>query len=298
MERVKQPIDAFKPFTQADLIAILPVIISDLAYHAEVELREPTNRNIAHAMYARVIRGLYDEKTFLFHEESEDDSAAREHCFIKGYVRDVWHYLQDAYDLIHRTNFELLLSLSGTESRSSESQSEEPLKDLILPLKGEYFDQIKAGTKTEEYRLCNAHWKKRLEGRCYRQIILTRGYPKRSDTERRLTLPWKGFVVKTITHPHFGPGPVGVYAIDVAHHPEQLHGDTMALNAKPDEAGDSIRQTGWYWVQKQEWDGGFSDWVPALLKENDQWHSVGFSGVPSKEIIVGEPLVSPVSPKN
>lgn len=91
------------------------------------------------------------------------------------------------------------------------------MADLVLPLKREYFEQIKAGTKTEEYRLCNSYWERRLYGRfgSYDRIILTLGYPRRDDTERRLVLPWRGFTIKTITHPHFGPDPVRVYAIDV-----------------------------------------------------------------------------------
>lgn len=87
--------------------------------------------------------------------------------------------------------------------------------DLHLALKGEYFDQIKAGTKTEEYRLFNYHWMIRLEDREYDRIVLTRGYPKRTDEARRLVLPWRGCTKKTITHPHFGPDPVLVYAIKV-----------------------------------------------------------------------------------
>lgn len=95
------------------------------------------------------------------------------------------------------------------------------MSDLTLSLKGEYFDQIKAGTKTEEFRLCTEYWKKRLEGRTYDRIVLTRGYPKRDDTERRLTLPWQGFRLTTITHPHFGDSPVDVFAIDVSHREAQ-----------------------------------------------------------------------------
>jgi hypothetical protein len=89
--------------------------------------------------------------------------------------------------------------------------------DLILPLKGEYFDQIKAGTKTEEFRLANSYWQKRLLLRTYDRIVLTRGYPKRGDDEKRLVLPYKGWRMKLITHPHFGPDEVSVFALDVAH---------------------------------------------------------------------------------
>ena len=37
--------------------------------------------------------------------------------------------------------------------------------DLALPLKRDISKQIKAGTKPEEYRLRNAYWVKRLEGK-------------------------------------------------------------------------------------------------------------------------------------
>lgn len=91
------------------------------------------------------------------------------------------------------------------------------MSDLTLSLKGEYFDQIKAGTKTEEFRLYTEYWKKRLEGRTYDRIVLTRGYPKRDDIERRLVIPWQGYRMVSITHPHFGDWPVDVFAINVRH---------------------------------------------------------------------------------
>lgn len=87
---------------------------------------------------------------------------------------------------------------------------------LHLSLKGEYFDQIKAGTKPEEFRLCNAYWSKRLIGRSYTQIELAKGYPKAGDTERRILRKWSGYTIKTMQHPHFGPDPVTVFAIDVS----------------------------------------------------------------------------------
>ena len=87
---------------------------------------------------------------------------------------------------------------------------------LTLPLKGEYFDQIKAGAKAEEFRLVTPYWRRRLEGRTYDRIELTRGYPLRNDAARRLVFPWKGYRTATITHPHFGPDPVEVYAINVS----------------------------------------------------------------------------------
>lgn len=86
---------------------------------------------------------------------------------------------------------------------------------LTLPLKAEYFEAIQAGTKTEEFRLCTPYWRKRLEGRAYEGIVLTLGYPAAGDTRRRLERPWRGFRRALITHPHFGPKAVEVYAIDV-----------------------------------------------------------------------------------
>jgi hypothetical protein len=91
---------------------------------------------------------------------------------------------------------------------------------LTLPLNGLYFDQIRAGTKTEEYRLVTPFWSKRVVGRTYKTVVLTRGYPKSDDAERRLVLQWRGYRIKTITHPHFGAQPVEVFAIKVGAQPQ------------------------------------------------------------------------------
>ena len=89
---------------------------------------------------------------------------------------------------------------------------------LTIPVNGVYFDQIAAGTKPEEYRLVSPFWSKRLEGRRYDAVVMTRGYPKAGGVEgvTRLTRQWTGFERKTITHPHFGLEPVEVFAIDVS----------------------------------------------------------------------------------
>lgn len=89
------------------------------------------------------------------------------------------------------------------------------MKALILPVKRIYFEQIASGEKPEEFRLANAYWTKRLEGKQYSRVIVTLGYPKRTDTARRIEFPWRGFTKQTITHEHFGPDPVEVYAIRV-----------------------------------------------------------------------------------
>jgi hypothetical protein len=91
------------------------------------------------------------------------------------------------------------------------------MRVLTLPLKGDYFDAIQSGIKTEEFRLVTPYWRQRLEGRTYDWIELTKGYPKREDRSRRLTLPWQGYRIRTLTHPHFGTEPVEVFAINVQH---------------------------------------------------------------------------------
>ena len=90
-------------------------------------------------------------------------------------------------------------------------------RTLTIPVNGVYFDQIAAGTKPEEYRLATPFWSKRIVARAYDAVVLTRGYPKGGGVEgvTRLTRRWAGASRKTITHPHFGPDPVEVFAINV-----------------------------------------------------------------------------------
>jgi hypothetical protein len=89
------------------------------------------------------------------------------------------------------------------------------MADLILPVKRIYFEQMREGTKSDEFRLVTPYWTKRLVGRSYDRVIVTLGYPKADDAERRLVRPWRGFKRQTITHEHFGPQPVEVFAIHV-----------------------------------------------------------------------------------
>lgn len=84
---------------------------------------------------------------------------------------------------------------------------------LQLSLREVYFNQIKAGTKLEEYRLIKPYWDVRLLGREYDLIRLRRGYTPLSEPSNFFDRPWRGCTIKTITHPHFGPDPVRVYAI-------------------------------------------------------------------------------------
>lgn len=90
--------------------------------------------------------------------------------------------------------------------------------DLHLNLKGEFFDAIRAGTKTHEYRLA-ATWLPRLQGKDFKRVILKRGYPRAGDLERTLVRPWRGYTVETRVVPTYGDSPVTVLAIPV--HAEQ-----------------------------------------------------------------------------
>ena len=90
------------------------------------------------------------------------------------------------------------------------------MADLVLPLKAVYFDAIRLGQKAEEFRLRTPYWRRRLEGRTFDRVVLTKGYPPAGDEGCRLVREWRGFRETTITHPHFGDKPVEVFAIDVA----------------------------------------------------------------------------------
>ncbi|WWE96482.1 hypothetical protein WI0192307A01_CDS0035 [Salmonella phage VT223] len=89
------------------------------------------------------------------------------------------------------------------------------MKNLQLAVKSEYFDAIKSGEKTEEYRLVNDYGWTRLVGRDLDRLIITKGYPKRDGANRRIECKYHGYEIKEITHPHFGSEPVEVFAIKV-----------------------------------------------------------------------------------
>lgn len=84
---------------------------------------------------------------------------------------------------------------------------------LHLNLKKEYFEAIKNGDKTEEYRVFNDFWKKRLLNRRYDKILIKCGYPKKDDMSKILEFPYQGWSIKTIKHKHFGEQKTKVFAI-------------------------------------------------------------------------------------
>jgi hypothetical protein len=86
---------------------------------------------------------------------------------------------------------------------------------LHLPLKSEFYYAIADGSKKEEYRLRNSYWMKRIEGKEFDGLDLSLGYPPADDATRRIWRPWRGYEIKRIQHPLFGPEPVEVYVIRV-----------------------------------------------------------------------------------
>lgn len=95
--------DAPTHFSKEEMLQILPVVLSDLKHSMEPQKRLRNNTNIRRSLYKHVIREMYSDNRFKHKEPVE---AYREGMFIKGYVQDVWSFLNDAYDLIHGTDFE------------------------------------------------------------------------------------------------------------------------------------------------------------------------------------------------
>lgn len=85
---------------------------------------------------------------------------------------------------------------------------------LRLPVKREYFEQIKSGTKTEEYRIIKEYWSKRLIKE-YDEVWVTLGYPSSDETDKIIKFKWTGYEIKKITHKEFGNKEVDVYAIQL-----------------------------------------------------------------------------------
>lgn len=84
---------------------------------------------------------------------------------------------------------------------------------LTLALRRKWFDQVRAGIKTEEYRLDNEYWRRRLIGRQFDLLVLTLGYPSRDDHSRRIVLPWRGYTMRTITSEEWAGAPHRVFAL-------------------------------------------------------------------------------------
>lgn len=98
-----------------------------------------------------------------------------------------------------------------------------PLPDLHLNVKQIYYDQYMAGMKPFEFRKITPYWENRLINKEYGRIFYKAGYPAADDMSRIVTLPYLGWEIQTITHPHFGSDPVDVFAIRLKHAADRLH---------------------------------------------------------------------------
>lgn len=84
------------------------------------------------------------------------------------------------------------------------------MKILHLNVKKKYFDQIKAGTKTEEYREYKKYWQKRLFDKEFDYIIFKNGYQKNAPVIKKKYLETK---IALIRHEHFDNKPKTVFII-------------------------------------------------------------------------------------
>lgn len=87
---------------------------------------------------------------------------------------------------------------------------------LTLRLKGEYWEQIRAGTKLHEFRLATPRNEKLILARPVVLIAIWHGYPPATATDKRLLFFWNGVTRQVRQHPHFGTDPVTVLAIDLS----------------------------------------------------------------------------------
>jgi len=72
-----------------------------------------------------------------------------------------------------------------------------PPRILTLTMKYKYFDEIKNGIKTEEYREVKDYWISRLEGKHFDVIELTRGrFVEKGDIDRRLWFRYEGYRIE------------------------------------------------------------------------------------------------------
>jgi len=103
----------------------------------------------------------------------------------------------------------------GTTQKRCRACAREGKRILYLALRGEFFDAIKRGEKTHEFRRANKYWRRRLMGQNYDAVELTRGYPKAGDSARRILVPFFKWKLRRIQHDHFGADRVLVFAIAV-----------------------------------------------------------------------------------
>lgn len=83
------------------------------------------------------------------------------------------------------------------------------MQTLHLILNKKYYEEIRSGKKTNEYRLVTSYWIKKLVNREYSHIIFQLGYSKKN----RITVEYLGYDLTTIKHEFFGNEDVSVFAL-------------------------------------------------------------------------------------
>jgi len=86
------------------------------------------------------------------------------------------------------------------------------MEKLFIVVKNEYFQQILAGTKTEEYRRYTRYWISRVVGREYSHIIFQNGFKK----HERVEVSYLGYEVQALQRDFFGPFPVKLFILKIA----------------------------------------------------------------------------------
>lgn len=77
----------------------------------------------------------------------------------------------------------------------------EHVPDLVLRVQRRWFEEMRAGLKTEEHVAVTPHWLGRLTGQRFERLVIELAYPKQHDSVRRLVFPYRGYVVKTVDRP-------------------------------------------------------------------------------------------------
>lgn len=91
-----------KRYTKEEIKQMVKIVISDLK-HQTPNRQEVNDKNIKRDLFFNIIRDMFNEENFYFQEKEAD--SGRMGLYIKGYVRDVWDFLMESYDLIHDENY-------------------------------------------------------------------------------------------------------------------------------------------------------------------------------------------------
>ena len=86
------------------------------------------------------------------------------------------------------------------------------MKKLFLNIKKTYFEQIRNGTKTEEYRLYKPYWIKKILNRDYTHLIFRNGYSRNAP---EIQVEYLGYEIKKLTREFFGNEEVTVFVLKI-----------------------------------------------------------------------------------